>query len=162
MGMQTAVAMTEVDEAVFLAFLRDSAEIRLIRDFAPTCEDLWTDTMEPRGPGNWSYSLWNTRFAWEPEYGQVTASASGDRQGHCYVSRTSQAPIIDYSRHHFDNAQGTMYGRVYWAKCRVTDGGRWYDQCVRWIRKNGRQKEKGAYYPYYLPDAWAKYGAQEP
>ncbi|EMO31973.1 hypothetical protein LEP1GSC175_3030 [Leptospira santarosai str. HAI821] len=31
---------------------------------------------------------------------------------------------------------------------------KWYNQIVRWIRKNGKQKERGRLNTYYLPDAW--------
>jgi len=172
MGRQTAVAMTDEDERAFLAFLRETGDIQLLESFAPTPEDLRVDAFVAREePGHWQYHLWNPAFPCEFEYGQVTADPTGSHQGWHYIARPSYLPLIEYGRHNFQTVSGGGCGRVYWAKCRTPGGDfgydfeafkEWYGQVVRWIRKNGRQFEKGAYYPYFLPDAWARFGKGTP
>jgi len=80
------------------------------------------------------------------------------------VSNEGTAPLLEYSRHNFQNCRGT-YGRLYWNKYfsgmptyDVLAFDRWYSVVVRWFRKNGKQARKGTLNTYYLPDAWAKYG----
>ncbi|EKO86431.1 hypothetical protein LEP1GSC151_4220 [Leptospira interrogans serovar Grippotyphosa str. LT2186] len=34
---------------------------------------------------------------------------------------------------------------------------KWYNQIIRWVKKNGKQKYKGTLNAYYLPDAWKAY-----
>ena len=72
--------------------------------------------------------------------------------------------LIEYDHHNFSDKRG-IKGRIYWAKffaapkglCYDVEGfTKWYDRVVRWIRKEGRQIEKGSYNTYYLPDAWSK------
>ena len=168
MGKQTAVAMTDEDEAAFLAFMRRTDDVRILEMFAPRPEAFEAHAFAPREEGHGSYLLWNTRFPYTPRYGRVNADVTGPRQGWHYLANTSEAPLIEYSRHNFREEPGYMAGRIYWVKGRTRTGecaydfeefGRWYDSVVRWIRKQGRQRVAGAYNAYYLPDAWAKYGA---
>ena len=167
MGKQTAVAMTDEDERNFLDFLREGQDIRLLTLFAPSPDAIWVDKFEPRENGNWMYLIWNTQFEHSFQYGKLGAQAPEAKRGWTYLDGHSRAPLIEYSRHNFDDLEGRTYGRIYWSKLRDTSGdygydveafAQWYDRVARWIRKNGRQKVRGAYYPYYLPDAWAKYG----
>lgn len=162
MGKQTAVALTPDDERAFLAFLESTGDIKLFVTFAPTIEALWVGSFE-EAPG-WSVSICNLAFAWTPEYGTVTADATGTHNGYRYVSNAGTAPVIEYSRHNFQN-DGRTYGRIYWGK-RFSDNPtydvqafvKWYSTVARWLRKNGRQAVKGSFNTYYLPDAWAKHG----
>ena len=164
MGKQTAVAMTLVDERIFLDFLRSVAPIRLlISSSGPTAESLWVESLEGN-EGYGAFYIWNTTFAWTPEYGTVTADPSGARNGYRYVRNSGTAPVVEYSRHSFQNPRA-MYGRVYWSKYfsgvpayDVAAFDRWYSVVVRWLRKNGKQARRGTLNTYYLPDAWAKYG----
>jgi len=167
MGKQTAVAMTDGDELLFLQFLRSLCEIRLLQSSAPTKEGIWLEHFLPREEGHRQFYIWNTHFPWQPEYGQVTKDRSGKGQGWYFIANSSQAPLIEYNRHNFQDRFGHGYGRVYWSKYFAAPNGlsydvdafdKWYMQVVRWIRKNGRQKSKGTLNPYYLPDAWEKYG----
>jgi hypothetical protein len=169
-GKQTAVAMTDEDERVFLDFLREGQEVRLLTLFAPTEEAIWVDEFQPREDGNWLYFIWNVQFGHTFQYGRLGEQAPEDRRGWTYLDGHSRAPLIEYSRHNFSDTQGSMYGRIYWSKLRdaseetgydVEAFAGWYDRIARWIRKHGRQKEKGSYDPYFLPDAWEKYGVAE-
>lgn len=170
MGKQTAVAMTEEDERDFLEFLRCGREIRLLTLFAPTVQAIWADEFQPRVSGNWQYLIWNTQFPHTFRYGTLGEQAPEDRRGWTYLDGHSRAPLIEYSRHNFTDLEGRTYGRIYWSKLSGPSGrysydvdafAKWYDEVARWIRKHGRQKVKGPYNPYFLPDAWAKYGASE-
>lgn len=162
MGRQTSVAMTDKDEEAFITFLRSSADIQFLEDFAPTIESIWVDSFSPREQGHWTYYIWNTVFGWIPEFEQVRKGSSKG-SGDFYVSNISGAPIIEYTRHDFQDRTGLTYGRLYWAKFfavsaeslkyDVHEFSRWYDQVIRWIRKNGKQIDRGANNTYYLPDA---------
>ena len=165
MGKQTAVAMTDVDEVEFIAFLRSCGEMRILQVFAPTKEAFLVDHFDSREDGNWQYFIWNTQFEAELKFGEVSKEVTGPYKDYLYLAETSSAPFIEYDRHNFNDKEGRTYGCVYWAKCSNREGeflydieafGRWYDTVVRWIRKNGKQRTKGAYNVYYLPDARAK------
>lgn len=167
MGKQTAAAMTDEDEMLFLEFLRGLSDIKLLESSAPTEEAIWVDHFLPREQGHRQYYIWNTTFPWKPEFGRVTHDRSGTRQGWYFISNSLQAPLLEYDRHDFDDQLGHGTGRVYWAKYfaapdvlsyDVDAFNKWYMKVVRWIRKNGKQKSKGTLNPYYLPDAWTKYG----
>ena len=164
MGKQTAIALTRADERTFLAFLRSSAEVNVFVSFAPTVDSLWVDSFDC--VEDWKFHIWNTAFAWSPEYGTVTADPSGAHNGYRFVSNTGAAPVLEYSRHNFQlqNSPG-RYGRIYWSKYfsgipayDVLAFERWYSAVVRWLRKNGKQARRGTLETYYLPDAWTKYG----
>ena len=164
MGKQTAVAMTDLDELEFLSFLRETADIQLLESFAPSKEELFVSQFSPIRQGHWAYDIWNKAFDWKIEYGQVRDDVPKSRNpGWYYIGNTDSAPVIQYTRHNFNDASGLSYGRVYWSKYfaagpheiryDVKAFSAWYDKIVRWIRKNGKQKEKGAYNAYFLPDA---------
>lgn len=164
MGKQTAVAMTDKDEEAFLNFLRDVAEIQIYRSFARTQSDLLVQSFATTAdPCNLFY-IWNRNFHFEPEYGKTKMADVSDDHQFWYTSNIHNAPVIEYSRHSFEHAS-PLSGRLYWAKTFSAPGGVtydlqafdvWYARVVRWVRKHGRQREKGAYNPYYLPDAWSK------
>jgi hypothetical protein len=153
MGRQIAVAMTNLDEAEFLAFLTDTADIQLLESFAPTKEGIFVSQFSPRRQGHWTYDIWNKAFDWKIEYKQVRQDVPKDRNpGWFYISNTHNAPPIEYSRHNFANSGGLSYGRIYWSKYfaaephdihyDVDEFSAWYDIIARWIRKNGKKKEK--------------------
>ena len=161
MGKQTAIALTAADERAFLTFLRSTAEVKLILSSAPAVESLWVDSFDcVQGWGQ--FRIWNTAFAWSPEYGTVTMDPSGAHNGYRFVSNVSTAPLLEYTRHNFQNSRGA-YGRIYWdtyysgVAYDSLAFSRWYSAVVRWLRKNGKQAWKGALNTYYLPDAWKKY-----
>jgi hypothetical protein len=162
MGKQTAIALTSADERAFLTFLRSIATVKLIVSSAPTVESLWVDSFDCV-QGWEKFWIWNTAFAWSPEYGTVTKDPSGAHNGYQFVSNFDKAPLLEYSRHNFQNLPGT-YGRIYWdtyfsgIAYDALAFGRWYSAVVRWLRKNGKQARKGTLNTYYLPDAWVKYG----
>ncbi len=166
MGKQTAIALTPADERAFLTFLRSIAQVKLLVSYAPTVDSLWVDSFDCVQERK--FYIWNTAFAWSPEYGTVTADASGAHNGWRFVRNEGSAPLLEYSRHNFqlENSPG-MYGRIYWSKYfsgipayDVIAFDRWYSAAVRWLRKNGKQAHTGTLSTYYLPDAWAKYGQQ--
>jgi len=171
MGRQTQVAMTDADERDFLGFLRSTAEIQLFESSAPSRELMAVSEFAPRDQGHWQYFVWNRAFAWTPEFGQVAPGAVvPQRVGWSFLTNKGNAPLLEYDRHNFSGGRG-ITGRVYWAKQFSSPGplpydadafGRWFEQVVRWIRKHGRQKRRGAYEPFWMPDAWSRYqGAAE-
>jgi len=164
MGKQTLVAMTEVDEAKFLEFIREIADVEILVQSASTPEELVVSEFKPRQIGHWSYNIWNKEFPWKKEYGHVRDDIPDiERRGWIYIKNKGTAPLIEYTRHNFSDTKGHAYGRVYWSKHFTIGKGdepydfeafsKWYDQVVRWIRKNGKQKVRGAYETYFLPDA---------
>jgi len=163
MGKQTAIALTPADERAFLTFLKSIADVKLIVSSAPTVESPWVDSFDcVQGWG--PFYIWNTAFAWSPEYGTVTLDPTGAHNGYRFVSNRNAAPLLEYGRHNFTNSRGA-YGRIYRSKYfsgmpayDVLAFERWYSAVVRWLRKNGKQASKGTLNSYYLPDAWAKYG----
>jgi hypothetical protein len=165
MGKQIQVAMLDDDEAEFLAFVREGARIQLLRGFAPTAEQLFVESIGARSEGEWQYYVWNKAFPWEPQFSFVSADAPvTERRGWAYVSNTSTAPLVEFSRHNFDS-QGVQ-GRMYWAKFFAAPNGlgydvdafgRWYDSLAYWIRRRGRRASPGGL--LYLPSAWKKHGS---
>jgi hypothetical protein len=166
MGRQIQVAMTEPDEEEFVGFLRSTAAIQILESSAPVPSSMMVERFAPARDGHWQYFVWNTAFAWVPEYGQVSPQAvESGRAGWAYVRNSSMAPVLEYDRHNFTSPRGVT-GRIYWAKTFAATGplpydveafSKWFDQVVRWIRKNGRRAERGAYERYFLPDAWRTY-----
>jgi hypothetical protein len=141
MGRQIAVNFNDDEEIEFLQFLKENADIQLIKPFAETKEGLFVQTFESRGCGNWSYYIWNTQFSWEPEY-QLTKEGSP----RFYISNLSTAPVLQYTRHNFE--PGRELGRIYWAKVFAAPNGVsydlsafevWYNKIIKWYRKKGRK-----------------------
>jgi len=160
--------MTEPDEREFLGFLRSIATIRIFESAAPTHDQMTVEEFAPPEEGHWQYFIWNTAFAWAPEYGQVSHQAvESGRAGWSYLRNSSTAPVLEYDRHNFTSPRGVT-GRIYWAKSFASPGAlpydlnafsKWFDQVVRWIRKNGRREDPGAHERYFLPNAWQTYYA---
>jgi len=161
MGRQIAVALTQVDEAAFLAFLRDQADIKLIETFAPTQADLWVDSLSPEWTGHFMYRIWNQQFPWLPTYGRTNSDPYHQGNiGWYYIDNLNNAPVIEFSRSDVARAK---YGRLYWSKFFSASEGldydvdgfsRWYDSVVRWIKRNTVGKVKRAWVTWFLPDAW--------
>jgi hypothetical protein len=161
MGRQIAVALTPIDEAVFLDFMRGEADIKLIESFAPSKRELWVEDFAVELTGHWNYHIWNQQFPWTPAYSRVKGDAyHHEHIGWCYVANLGTAPVIEFSRS--DVAQA-KYGRLYWAKYfsaprgldyDVEEFSRWYDTVVRWIRGNTAGKVKRGWVTWFLPDAW--------
>ena len=165
MGKQTAIALTEKDEELFLEFLHSTAPISIYRTTAHFAEDIRINMFPPRGQDEWRYLISNENFLWRPELRQICndAPVMQSREWY-YVSDASTAPVIEYCRHRFGDANS--YGRVYWAKfiassalCYDVDSfDIWYTTIVKWLRKNGRRRVGDPYSIYYLPDAWSRHG----
>jgi hypothetical protein len=142
MGRQVAIDLSDQDEVEFLSFLRQSADIQIIRGFAKSPESLFVEKFEPRGAGNWDYALWNKAFPWQPTFAQTKLDLPElERRGLYYVANKSTAPLLEYSR----QARGpnAAYGRVYWAKDFSAPSGleydveafaSWYESVARWLR----------------------------
>ncbi len=166
MGKQTAIALTSADEREFLAFLRSIAEVKLLIPFAPTVESLWVDSFDGTEESN--FYIWNTAFAWSPEYGTVTADRSGTMNGYRYVSDTGTAPLLQYSRHSFQFARGGC-GRLSWSKYffgvptyDVLAFEKWYSTVVRWLKKGSLYDgEAGVWVKRTCLEAWDAYRAAE-
>jgi hypothetical protein len=140
MGRQLEVSLSEDQEREFLAFLRSTTNLQIIRSFAPTQEELFVTSFEPRAVGNFAYYLWNREFEWAPLFAMTRTDPPSS-----YVSNKADAPLIEYSRY-------TMHGlgRIYWAKHFSAPDGlaydvgafeAWYNSVVRWLK---RLKSSGA------------------
>jgi hypothetical protein len=140
MGRQLEIVLSEEQELALLAFMRASADVQVIRGFAPTQDELFVQSFEPRGEGNHFYCLWNRSFNWEPRFSLTRTDPPS-----VYVSNKSAAPLIEYSRH-------TQHGpgRIYWAKHFSAPAGPaydvaafegWYNSVARWL-KNLRTTER--------------------
>jgi hypothetical protein len=164
MGRQIAIAMLPEDEDQFVAFLRGLTEVRIFRWSAPSPaqhEILGADLGEGR-----SFYVWPTAFEWEPEFKQFRETAVAERQGWFYLSNSSAAPVLQYSRHGFE--QGQVPGRLYWEKTFAAPSGLsydssafedWYERVIRWVRKNGRRHKAEKSGSYYLLHALARRSA---
>lgn len=156
MGRQIAVVMTYEDEQNFLSFLKEEREIILFESYAETKESLWTLNFEQELTGHYVYNIWNKEFNWIPQYKKSVYDKF-------YVSNDNDAPIIEYTR---SNIYKNDFGRIYWAKDFTAPDGLvydvekfecWYEQIVRWIKKNSKGKIKSAWITYFLPHAWDEY-----
>lgn len=169
MGKQAQVAMTEVDEAAFLEFLRRGADIQIIGSSARTAEELFVDAFPPRcyGTGR-QLRIWNRAFPLKPEFKQWgDACTVKELRGLYYMRSMLGGPLIEYFRQVcFTDIRGDQLyggGRVYWNTDFAIHRGpdydiqqyaRWYDSVVRWIRKAGVRVELWPrFYQYWLPDA---------
>ncbi len=156
MGKQTAIAMEYDDELMLLAFLNTNANITLIETFSESIDTLWKSNFEKEFPGHHTYYIWNKAFSWQPQYKQALT-------GKYYICNTNDAPLIEFSR---SNVKENKYGRIYWAKTFSAPNGldydidkfsKWYDDIVKWIKKNSTGKVKACWITYFLPHAWNLY-----
>jgi hypothetical protein len=134
MGRQLEVSLSEEQECAFLNFLRSKANVQIIRSFAPSQDKLFVNSFEPRGTGNFSYYLWNRAFDWVPVFALTRTDPPS-----MYVSNTSAAPLMKYSRY---TPHGP--GRIYWAKDFAAAGGlaydvatfeAWYNSVASWLKR---------------------------
>jgi len=151
MGKQIAVAMTIKDEENFLDFLNSIANIQIFISPAPNKEAFYINCFSKEYNANQKYYIWNKEFKWSLELGKITHDKTGERQNWFFI-KDYEAPLIEYSRHNFEDEK--MYGRIYWSKNFASPNPlkydaalfeKWYNKVVRWIRKNGKQKEKGRF-----------------
>lgn len=134
--------MARADERALLAWLRETAEVRLLLPFARTKEALWPSTLPPSPAGQ--VRLWNTAFPWQPRYAQVGKHAYRPRDiGLWYVANSGDAPLVELARADLAHQRT---GRIYWAKDFAAPDGlaydvpaftRWFDSILRWCRKHG-------------------------
>lgn len=146
MGRQVAVELNEQQEACFLAFLRETGDVQLLRTFASTERALFVDQFGPREDGNWSFLIWNRTFDWRPVFGRTRDDlAEVERRGLYFVANASVGPMLEYSR--CSNHPQSMPGRIYWGKYFSAPDGlaydvstfeRWYERVARWLRKQKR------------------------
>ena len=68
MGKQTAIALTEKDEELFLEFLHSTAPISIYRTKARFAEDIRIDRFPPRGQDEWQYLISNENFLCDPSF----------------------------------------------------------------------------------------------
>ena len=114
MGRQTEAVLDDEAEQEFISFLRSTGDIEIFRSFAIAPEDLKLSDFAVKGRGEWIYYIWNKNFDWVPEYKQTRDDLEDkSRCGLYYVSNKDGAPLIEYSRHNFDNGNT---GRIYWSK----------------------------------------------
>jgi hypothetical protein len=159
MGQQIAIAATAVDEESLLAFLRESADIKLFLPSAATVDDLWVDRFAAYDPYHTQYFIWNKAYAWKPEFGRVNKDVEG-HGGWRFVCNRLQGPVIQFNRTNMDGFLKTdlatsQYGRIYWAKYNRQKGfAKWFEAILRWVRRNATNLHpKSSYGIYCLPDA---------
>ena len=137
MGKQVAAKLTEEQECEFLAFLRTTADVVLIRAAGATPDDLFDAEFAKRGDWCWHYLLWNRGFQWAPEI--------SNHNDHVAIVNTNAAPLIEYTRHNFDGSEPV--GRLYWAQDFAAPDGlaydsstfsEWVELAFGWVRRQSR------------------------
>jgi hypothetical protein len=173
MGRQLQLATTDADEVELLRFVRSLGPIRVFRSFARSCDELWIEDWETRTIPRPKFSvaagfyIWPQTFPWSPEYARTGGpNCRPEDAGQFYIANMNAAPVFDFSRSLLDEYS---YGRIYWARdFSAPDGldydagafARLTDSVWRWIRKvSHRSPEDKTHSPYFLPDAWARYGS---
>jgi len=167
-GKQLQIAMNEADEKDFVSFLRSVADIRLIEAFAPTIEALWVDDFNPISKGHHTYAIWNTAFAWMPEYGTVGEQAHDPNSiGWRYISNADGAPLLHMTR---SNLLSGVSGRLFWAKDFAAPGGmaydvasfsNWIDSVWRWVRRHGKKLKNLDLQPYVFRGELERIAAED-
>lgn len=168
MGRQLPLAATLHDEIALLRFVDSVTPVRVFQTFAPSVEALWIPDWRESLPTGWGVlHIWPQAFPWTPEYG-VTGGPGcpPERAGKHYIANASRGPLLELSR---SVPEERRWGRLYWsgqyAPPREAHGaaefGALLDSVWWWVRKNGRRQPGSAseIRPYFLPDAWEKYGA---
>ncbi len=172
MGRQLQLATTDADVVELLRFIRSLSPIRIFQSFACSAAGLWIDDWETReipkpkfylGSG---FYIWPQSFPWSPEYAQTGGpNCRPEHAGQFYIANKDAAPIFHFTRSFLDEHS---YGRIYWARdFSAPDGldynveafARLTDSVWRWIRKvSHRTPDAKTHSPYFLPDAWSRYG----
>lgn len=155
MGRHIAVAASALDEDLFLAFLRETAEIQLFRYFASNQEELWVDRFAPFGPNDDTYFIWNKSYAWKPKF---KSTETGDQ---VYIENNTHGPVLKFRRTHLSSfltkdLDVGAHGGIYWAKYNRQKGFlAWFDSIVRWLRRRGHNLcPRSSSAVYCLPDAF--------
>lgn len=173
MGRQLQLATTDADEVELLRFIRSLGPIRVFQNSARSANELWVDDWETRKIARPKFYLaagfhiWPQNFSWSPEYAQTGGpNCRPEDAGQFYIANAHTAPVFDFSRSFLDEHH---YGRIYWARnFSAPDGldydaeafARLTDSVWRWIRKvSHRVTDAKTHSPYFLPDAWARYGS---
>jgi len=169
MGRQTPLVATPEDEQLFLAFLRETADISIFQRTGPSIESLNVHAFSSEWAQHGQYFIWNRGFPWDPEYRRVDhPKADPASKGNPYISNLGEAPVLEYDRALF---QPRRSGRIYWSKYFSAPDGlpydvdafsAWYDKVVRWVRRTGAKSRFGSSDAYLLPDAFRQYGAHVP
>ena len=166
MGRQLQLAATHTDEEELLRYIHSISPIRVFQSFAHSIDELWIDDWKTQEFPAIGVYIWPQTFSWSPEYSQTGGPrCPPERAGRYYVSNKSAAPILELDSSFFERRQ---FGRIYWFKDFSAPNGLDYDveafteltdSVWRWIRKTGkRQPAAGAGSPYFLPNAWLRYG----
>ncbi|EMO26935.1 hypothetical protein LEP1GSC170_2927 [Leptospira interrogans serovar Bataviae str. HAI135] len=142
MGKQISVAMSKVDESLFLNFLKSISEIQILKaDASSASKDAFMiDDFLQDHENDFIYYIWNKSFSWNFEFSQTKTNRT--EQNFYYIKNIFEAPCIEYSRHNFNKKQN--YGRLYWSKnfaainllqYDIMKFDKWYNQIIRWVKK---------------------------
>lgn len=165
MGRQLQLATTQQDEVALLRLIRDLAPIRVLGSFAWSADELWIDDWESRVIPTNGFYIWPTAYDWSPEYLQTGGpNCPQESVGMFYVDNLDTAPVFQFRRSFLEQRH---YGRIYWGRDFSAPDGLDYDDKAfdrltdsiwRVIRRVGRRLPGDKYSPYFLPDAWSRYG----
>jgi hypothetical protein len=166
MGRQLQLATTQSDEVELLRFIRSRAPIRVFQSFAPSIDKLWVDDWETREIPTASFGIWPQIFDWSPVFEKTGGpGCPPERTGQFYIADSHYAPVFEFSRSFLDEQR---FGRIYWSRDFAAPRELTYDaeafarfteSVWRWIRKVGRRLPGATTYsPYFLPEAWSRYG----
>jgi hypothetical protein len=164
-GRQLQLATTFTDEVTLLQRVNSIAPIRVFRSFAESPAALWVDDWRDQRVGDPASFIWPTTFAWLPRFAQTGGpKCPPERAGHFYVANSKVAPVLEFRRSFIDEGR---FGRIYWGRGFSAPNGLEYDEIAftrlvdglwRWIRSVGRRKDVEPLAPYFLPDAWVRFG----
>jgi hypothetical protein len=157
MGRQITVVMNEIDENNFFEYLRSESEIEIYTLHAKSLDKLIHPSL-PEDRNIAQFYIWNKSFKWIPSIGTSTTNTP-------YITNISTAPVIEYMR-----GINKRAGRLYWDKLPDVSGEfkykylsysydvekfeKWYEDIIRWIKKNSISKGKKNDKIYYLQNAW--------
>lgn len=155
--------MLRQDEDAFLSYLRQAANVKILRPFAPTEEQLFIEDFSDAHPEESQFFLYNLAFPWEFRSRRVDDDALVvERRGFTYYESLGTAPLIEYDRRLYGSV--TSPGRLYWAERFAAPDGlaydfvafkRWYLHAEAWMTKHGRRLETDPEERLYLPAAYA-------
>jgi hypothetical protein len=167
MSRQIAVVMTQKDERDFLAFLRGTADIQIMRTRAPTPALLVIDEFPAPASGAWQFVIWNKAFAWTPRIERAS-------DGSYFLARYTTGPVIEYLRDQY--SYRASRGRIFWPTSPDPETLQanapavvlysydhaqfrpWYEKIVRWVINTGTRRGRRGRARWYLPNAFWRYG----